>query len=45
MKAFALVGSPRVGNTFKLCEIFLKKLQEKIPIEYEMKRIEDFEIK
>ena len=45
MKAFALIGSPRVGNTFKLCEIFLKKLQEKIPIEYEIKRIEDFEIK
>ncbi len=44
MKAFALIGSPRVGNTFKLCEIFLKKLQEKIPIEYEIKRIEDFKI-
>jgi len=43
-KVFVLVGSPRKGNTWRLVELFLSELSKFVRIEYDIKRVDDFNI-
>ncbi len=43
-KVFALVGSPRVGNTHRLCQMIVEKLAKLVEVEASIKRVEDYNI-
>ena len=44
LKIFTLVGSPRRGNTYKLCQMMVDEIKRHVEVEASIKRVEDYNI-